>query len=119
MYADYDQIRKSLDPTIPGHCIDYATYNYGTWGINVVLDFFVFLLPVPMFMRMSIDMKLKIELSLLFALSLLTTALGVWKLQQVTRIAYGDGNSTQFCVLNALEANLGVSPCVLLCWIHC
>ncbi|ETS76243.1 hypothetical protein PFICI_11630 [Pestalotiopsis fici W106-1] len=99
---------KNIHPSIPGSCLSYAPWNLWTWSLNSVLDVAVFLLPIPLFMKMSIDFKLRLELSILFSLSLITTVICIFKTCQIPRIAWGDGNSTQFVYLSALEVNAGL-----------
>ncbi|KAF3013723.1 hypothetical protein E8E14_005880 [Neopestalotiopsis sp. 37M] len=99
---------KNLHPSIPGTCLAYAPWNFAYWSINALLDVAVFILPIPLFMRMSIDFKLRVELSVLFSLSLITTVITLAKIGTISRVAFGDGNSTQFVYLSALEANAGL-----------
>lgn len=105
----YRKMEKNIHPSVPGTCLSYAPWNLASWSINAILDVAVFLLPIPLFMKMSIDFRLRLELSILFSLSLITTVICIWKIAQIPRIAWGDGNSTQFVYLSALEINAGVS----------
>ncbi|KAI4594722.1 hypothetical protein KJ359_007525 [Pestalotiopsis sp. 9143b] len=101
-------MEKNIHPSVPGTCLSYAPWNLASWSINAILDVAVFLLPIPLFMKMSIDFRLRLELSILFSLSLITTVICIWKIAQIPRIAWGDGNSTQFVYLSALEINAGL-----------
>lgn len=102
-------MEKNLHPEVPGTCLEYGPWNLGTWTVNIVLDIMIFLLPIPLFMNLKINFSVRLEVSILFGLSVITTAVSIWKLSQVPRIAWGDGNSTQFVYLSCLEANIGVS----------
>ena len=76
--------------------------------VNVLLDVLVFSLPIQLFRGLSLEWRQKFGLIAPFLLCLSATILGVVKIAQIQRIAYGDGDSTVFCILNALEANVGV-----------
>ena len=60
--------RKLWEPTIPGHCIDTYTSFLGTAAPNVITDFLILLLPLPMLWRLNIGLKHRLGLIFVFML---------------------------------------------------
>lgn len=59
---------KNFDRAVPGHCVDLV--NFFRWnGIcNLLIDFLILLLPLPMVWRLNILLKQKLILSGIFSL---------------------------------------------------
>lgn len=64
-------LQKNFDKTIPGHCVDLI--NFFRWnGIcNLLIDFLILLLPLPMVWHLNIALRQKISLSAIFGLGIL------------------------------------------------
>ncbi|KAL9066444.1 MAG: hypothetical protein Q9161_007583 [Pseudevernia consocians] len=55
-------IHKSWDPTIPGHCLKTGNTFLGATIPNIVIDFILLLLPIPMLWRLHVEILSKIAL---------------------------------------------------------
>lgn len=64
-------VAKSWDPNVKGRCLDLVAFSYFTNITNLVTDIWVFLLPVPIILRLHIDRKRKLELAGIFTIGLL------------------------------------------------
>ena len=104
-----DQFMKVIYSTMPGYCVPYAPPTYAIWSINIVDDLFVYLLPVPLIMRLQLNRAVKVSLAISFAMGLLTTVFSILKITQIHRIVWGDHNSSLLVLFTALEGNIGVS----------
>lgn len=102
-------VYKNIDPTYPGSCLNYAPVSYLFSAVSIVSDVFIFLLPVPLVLRMNTDRPTKIGLCLVFSLGLCTTVLTILRTTQVPVIGAGSGDSTLFGLYAAVETNVGVS----------
>lgn len=102
------QLSKTFDPSINGSCIPYAPVSYTMSGITILCDVVIFLIPIPLIYRLRLERAVKLGLTIIFSLGLLTTVCSILRLEQIHRIAHGDGDSTQFVVRSAMELNVGV-----------
>lgn len=101
-------ISKSLNKKSPGHCLpDDATF-YGLAAVTIVFDVIIFLLPIPLLLKLSINLKKKIALVCVFMLGLLTTVCSILRMIQIIAIAR-TGNSTMLVLWGVIELNVGVS----------
>ncbi|KAF2234882.1 hypothetical protein EV356DRAFT_544813 [Viridothelium virens] len=101
-------VKKIFHPEIPGHCLPYAAYNYAAASIIIFIDVILFLLPIPLIMGLSIDNRLKWQLCVVFSLGLLTTVCSIVRTTYISEVAFGDGDSTMFNLMSALEINVGI-----------
>ncbi|GAB7338664.1 hypothetical protein MBLNU457_5394t2 [Dothideomycetes sp. NU457] len=95
-------VKKAYIPTLPGECLAYAPYNFAVSATNIILDLLIFGLPIPLFVKMSINMKTKLQLSLMFALGLLVTVCSITKATYILPIQQGH-DSSPFVILSQLE----------------
>lgn len=102
------QVKKAYMPTVPGECLAYAPYNFAVSAVNIILDLLIFGLPIPLFVKMSINLKTKLQLSLMFALGLLVTVCSITKATYILPIQQGH-DSSPFVILSQLEIDVGVS----------
>lgn len=105
-----------FDPSIHGHCISYSPAMYTMSSITILCDVVIFLVPIPLVYRLRLERAVKLGLIIIFSLRLLTTVCSILRMTQIHRIAYGDGDSTQFVIRSGMELNVGVGlyPWVLL-----
>lgn len=59
------------DPSVPGHCHSAPVYLWLAIGFHIGTDFLIFLLPIPVVVRMMAPLGQKIMLLLIFALGFL------------------------------------------------
>jgi hypothetical protein len=64
-------VRKVWRPMVPGKCISTRTYWVSVSAVNIVLDFAVLALPIPVISRLKLPMRQKIALVGVFLLGFL------------------------------------------------
>ena len=60
-------IHKAWDLTIPGHCLNLSKTYLGTAITNIVIDFILLVLPIPMLWKLHIQTSSKIALIVVFS----------------------------------------------------
>ena len=63
-------IERFWDPTIPGKCSNFVGASYFTNITNLVTDLWIFLLPVPLLMRLHVSLGKKLGLCVVFSIGL-------------------------------------------------
>ena len=101
------QVRKSLRPETPGKCLPDDKTFYGLAAITIFFDVVIFLLPIPLLLRVQITTPRKVALIGLFVLGLFTTVCSVLRMIQIIIISK-NGNSTMLVLWGAIEMNVGV-----------
>lgn len=100
-------IAKSWNTTLQGSCLaNYPTWN-ATAAITIVCDITIFLLPVPLFAGLHIDIRKKISLIFVFVLGIFTTLCSVMRMVQIQQVAK-DGNNSSLVLWGTAEMNVGV-----------
>ncbi|KAL8689249.1 MAG: hypothetical protein Q9224_004685 [Gallowayella concinna] len=100
-------VSKSLEPKTPGHCLPNDATFYGLAAVTIVFDVIIFFLPIPLLLKLSINIKKKIALVCVFMLGLLTTVCSVLRMIQIIAIARS-GNSTMLVLWGVIELNVGI-----------
>ena len=62
---------RNWDRTIPGHCVNLTAFFRWNGVCNLLIDFLILLLPLPMVWRLNISIRQRIELSGVFLLGVL------------------------------------------------
>ena len=101
-------VRRSWRPSTPGHCLPNDATFYGLAAVTIVFDVVIFLLPIPLLVKLNINVKKKIVLVCVFLLGLLTTVCSIMRMIQIIAIAE-TGDSTMLVVWGVIELNVGVS----------
>jgi hypothetical protein len=78
--------------------------------VTIVSDVVVAVIPIPVLLKLKINVGKKVGLIFIFVLGLFTTLCSVFRYLQIDRIQYGDGNSTMLILWGVIEFNVGVSP---------
>lgn len=100
-------VRKSLRPETPGRCLPDDKTFYGLAAITIFFDVVIFLLPIPLLVRVQITTPRKVALIGLFVLGLFTTVCSVLRMIQIIIISK-NGNSTMLVLWGAIEMNVGI-----------
>lgn len=100
--------QKSWYPLTKGKCMPNEATFYGLAAVTIGFDVIIFFLPIPLLLKLNINMKKKIALVCVFMLGLLTTVCSVMRMVQITTIAR-TGNSTMLVLWGVIELNVGVS----------
>ena len=62
---------RNWDKTVAGHCVDLVAFFRWNGICNLILDFCILLLPLPMVWRLNISVRQRLELSGVFLLGVL------------------------------------------------
>ncbi|KAI4170906.1 MAG: hypothetical protein LQ343_004670 [Gyalolechia ehrenbergii] len=98
--------QKSWYPLTKGKCMPNEATFYGLAAVTIGFDVIIFFLPIPLLLKLNINMKKKIALVCVFMLGLLTTVCSVMRMVQITTIAR-TGNSTMLVLWGVIELNVG------------
>ncbi|KAL8648494.1 MAG: hypothetical protein Q9226_005971 [Calogaya cf. arnoldii] len=79
-------VEKWWKPLIAGKCTDITPVYIAVPVVNMCIDIFILLLPIPMLIQLQVNMRTKLALSAIFAVSSCTvviSAVRVWAIQQI------------------------------------
>ncbi|KAI4160081.1 MAG: hypothetical protein LQ342_006032 [Letrouitia transgressa] len=107
LFFQCSPVRKSWRPLTPGKCLPNDATFYGLAAVSILFDVIIFVLPIPLLLKLSINIKKKIALICIFALGLLTTVCSVMRMVQILTIAR-TGNSTMLVLWGVIELNVGI-----------
>lgn len=77
--------------------------------VTIVSDVAVAVIPLPVLLKLNIQVEKKVGLIGIFTLGLFTTLCSIMRYLQINRIQNGDGNSTMLVLWGTIEFNVGVS----------
>ncbi|KAL8826375.1 MAG: hypothetical protein Q9170_007425 [Blastenia crenularia] len=100
-------VQKSWYPKTKGKCLPNDATFYGLAAVTIFFDVVIFFLPIPLLLKLNINLKKKIALVCVFLLGLLTTVCSIMRMVQITTIAK-TGNSTMLVLWGVIELNVGI-----------
>jgi hypothetical protein len=62
---------KAWSPELPGKCLNLLTFFYVSFGIKLITDIALFMIPIPMLGKLKIGLGKKIGVIFMFSLGLL------------------------------------------------
>jgi hypothetical protein len=101
-------VRKSWRPLTPGTCLPKVAFFYALAVITIFCDVVIFLMPIPLLLKIQINIRKKVGLVAVFALGLFTTVCSIMRMIQIQVIS-ANGNSTMLVLWGTIEMNVGVS----------
>lgn len=101
-------VKKSWRPRTPGHCLPNDTTFYVLAAISIICDLIIFTMPIPLLMKVQINLRRKVGLIAIFMLGIFTTVCSIMRMVQIITIAK-NGNSTMLVLWGTIELNVGVS----------
>ncbi|KAF2095893.1 hypothetical protein NA57DRAFT_78668 [Rhizodiscina lignyota] len=104
-------IRKFWRPGAKGHCLSAQTVWLGAAGINIVMDWTVWIIPMPTVSRLRLPRRQMIGVFAVFALGGFICATSIARLTLVHIAAVQDENtraSVGSVTWSAIEANVGI-----------
>lgn len=108
LFFQCSPVRKSVRPRIAGKCLDNAITFYVLAAISIICDLIIFLLPIPLLLKVQINTRRKVALIAIFLLGLFTTLCSIMRMVQIS-VIYKTGNSTMLVLWGTIEMNVGVS----------
>lgn len=100
-------VQKSWFPNTKGKCLPNDATFYGLAAVTIFFDVIIFFLPIPLLLKLNINLKKKVALVCVFLLGLLTTVCSIMRMVQIIAIA-NTGNSTMLVLWGVIELNVGV-----------
>ena len=107
VYKSWQPVIPGTSTPTPGSCLPSDTFFYVLSAVTIVCDVVVFLTPIPLLLKLQINLRRKIGLVGIFLLGLFTTVCSVLRMIQITQISK-DGNSTGLILWGVIELNVGV-----------
>ncbi|KAK6374195.1 hypothetical protein LTR64_002302 [Lithohypha guttulata] len=107
LFFQCSPIRKSVRPRIAGKCLDNAITFYVLAAISIICDLIIFLLPIPLLLKVQINTRRKVALIAIFLLGLFTTLCSIMRMVQIS-VIYKTGNSTMLVLWGTIEMNVGI-----------
>ncbi|KAH8169517.1 hypothetical protein LIA77_10061 [Sarocladium implicatum] len=102
-----DPVEKSWNPLKDGKCLPPGPSFTGYAMVTIVSDVAVAVIPLPVLLKLNIQVEKKFGLIGIFALGLFTTMCSIMRYLQINRIQNGDGNSTMLVLWGTIEFNVG------------
>ncbi|KAJ4417854.1 hypothetical protein N0V82_005911 [Gnomoniopsis sp. IMI 355080] len=100
-----------IHPALAGKCLDSLTIWYIAAGINIVTDFIVWLLPLPLIQSLQLPMRQKALLCMVFGLGLFTCVISIVRattLRVVVETNDPSWNGSDGAIWSMLEVNLAI-----------
>ncbi|KAK7545163.1 uncharacterized protein J3D65DRAFT_611961 [Phyllosticta citribraziliensis] len=104
-------VRRYWDPSVPGTCMDIQTYWFSTAGIGVIMDFVVWLIPMPLIKGLNLPMRQKLSVFAVFALGGFVCVVSILRLSLVHYYAERDAmkqSGVAAIVWSTVEGNVGI-----------
>ncbi|KAL2866652.1 putative integral membrane protein PTH11-like [Aspergillus lucknowensis] len=95
-------IQKFWDPDVAGECFNLVAFSYFTNITNLVTDLWIFVLPLPIILRLHLPRNRKIGLSFLFSVGLAYVPL-------FRRVQNSGANGDRTCAVSAARLTVVVS----------
>ncbi|KAI4251343.1 MAG: hypothetical protein LQ352_004909 [Teloschistes flavicans] len=83
-------IHSFWDVGVPGHCINIDNFFIGSGSVNVVLDFIIFAMPIPLLWRLRTSFNQKLVLTLVFTVAGFVVIVSIVRLVVLSRIGRTD-----------------------------
>lgn len=77
-----DPVHKYWDMTVLGTCMDAETHFWSTSIIGIVLDWAVWLLPIPVVGKLKLPRRQKLGLLVVFGLGGLCVSCSMWMMRE-------------------------------------
>ncbi|KAI4113472.1 MAG: hypothetical protein LQ345_005558 [Seirophora villosa] len=100
-------VQKSWYPLTEGSCLPNDATFYGLAATTILFDVIIFILPIPLLLKLNINSKKKIALVCVFLLGLLTTVCSIMRMVQIATIAR-TRNSTMLVLWGVIELDVGI-----------
>ncbi|KAJ0382942.1 hypothetical protein COL922a_011499 [Colletotrichum nupharicola] len=104
-------VAKFWDDSIDGKCLDYLTIWYAMAGVNLVSDFVIFSMPIPVIKSLQLPRRQKRMLLLVFALGFFTCIISALRIRTLrvaadTKDPYWD--NVDAATWSFLEVTIGI-----------
>ncbi|KAL8830373.1 MAG: hypothetical protein Q9170_005754 [Blastenia crenularia] len=110
-------VRKLWRPLIPGKCLNFYPVYVAIPIINVIIDFMVLLLPIPMLVKLHANRRTKIVLGVIFAFSgctVIISAVRVWAVQKILKNNDLSWNAGPSNAITVVEVNMTtICACIM------
>lgn len=95
--------------------MNFLYTQYTIVAVSIFCDVAIFLLPIPLFLKLTLNRGAALGISFLFACGLLTTVCSVIRATYLKEVGPGgNGDNSMVVLFCAVETNVGVSHLCLL-----
>lgn len=108
LFFQCSPVKKSWRPRTAGKCLPNDITFYVLAAISIICDLIIFFLPIPILLKLHINIRRKVALVAIFMLGLFTTVCSIMRMAQIGIIAK-TGDSTMLVLWGTIEMNVGVS----------
>ncbi|GME66322.1 integral membrane protein [Neofusicoccum parvum] len=102
---------KYWNPSVPGHCSDAQKYWFASALLGILMDFVVWLLPMPLIKGLRLPLRQKLSLMAVFALGGFVCVVSILRILLVHMYAANDnmeGAGIAAITWSTVEANVGI-----------
>jgi hypothetical protein len=78
-------VARAWDTTLPGTCVNMTAVFYSHAGINILLDFIVYVMPIPMLWGVNRPLRDRLALIVIFAVGGFVCIMGIVRLQSLRK----------------------------------
>jgi hypothetical protein len=78
-------VAKAWETTLPGKCVNMTAVFYSHAGINILLDFIVYIMPIPMLWGVNRPLRDRLALIIIFAIGGFVCIMGIVRLQSLRK----------------------------------
>ncbi|KAK4152013.1 hypothetical protein C8A00DRAFT_16638 [Chaetomidium leptoderma] len=99
------------DPNVKGFCLDNGTIWYVMAGVNVVTDFAIFSMPIPVISSLHLPIKQKAMLLIVFTLGIFPCAVSIYRIRTLSAAAQSidpTWDNVDAATFSFLELSVGV-----------
>ncbi|KAK6840274.1 hypothetical protein PG995_016028 [Apiospora arundinis] len=104
-------VEKFWEPALPGSCVDQLAVWYVMAGVNIVTDFAIFIIPLPVIKSLQLPTKQKMLLVVVFGLGLFTciiSCLRIRTLKMASLTKDPNWDNTDAALWSFIELCIGV-----------
>ncbi|KAF2845134.1 hypothetical protein T440DRAFT_545507 [Plenodomus tracheiphilus IPT5] len=110
-------VQKYWDMTVPGKCMDAETHFWSTSIIGIVLDWTIWILPIPVVGGLKLPRRQRMSLLVVFGLGGFVCVVSILRLLLVREFAHENQvtkSGTYALILSTIEVNVALSCASLL-----
>ncbi|OCL09525.1 hypothetical protein AOQ84DRAFT_220784 [Glonium stellatum] len=104
-------VQRAWNRALPGHCISYAALPWATGIFNIISDFYILIIPMPLILGLTMKLARKIRIVSIFSLGLFTCIASIMRFV-VTQQSVTNPDQTyvaaKLLYWAVLEINLGI-----------
>ncbi|KAK4443639.1 hypothetical protein QBC34DRAFT_498874 [Podospora aff. communis PSN243] len=103
-------LAKNWDPTLPGTCLPLLSLTLGNSIMHVITDFIIFALPIPILVKLNMNIKKKIGLLFVFSIGFFVCLISFIRIVAIRQLDFSDLTYAfaSIAYWGAVEVNLAI-----------